>query len=331
MKLSSRAKELLIACHPDRHGGDHSAMELFFAASKPHSKSKSAVRYCTHPGCGTPVSGGSVKGRCNVHGRYNRLKLQAVATCVLMFAGLAVSQLPPLPFPKAKLVAVSPVTTNRVFIDWQSVNDPMVQGYSVNHQSTGGLTRLNVGNLSNATVGLLPGPNTLQVFAYDATGSNNFLESKLLTITNGATIPPFKSIQPSHAVHTFAVRWLFVSGRTNVLMRSADLTKWDVVAQLTGTNLARVVRTNIGKPEFFRVAVLTETNSPAVPRVTLDIQPDSYLQSWPAQARQAYTVQQLARAESGSWTNVATVVATNAGTLAMVTKTSGSFRVLKTN
>ena len=60
--MTRTRKKLLIECHPDRHGGDHSRMEKFFAADVRPSQSMSSRRVCRV--CGVRISG--VK-TCRMH------------------------------------------------------------------------------------------------------------------------------------------------------------------------------------------------------------------------------------------------------------------------
>ena len=67
--MNPRLKKLLIANHPDRHGGDHSHMEKVFAAQKEISYVglSKQPRRCLWAGCGAAVAG--LSKHCNIHWR----------------------------------------------------------------------------------------------------------------------------------------------------------------------------------------------------------------------------------------------------------------------
>lgn len=72
--MSPRVRSLLIQCHPDRNGGDHSLMEMVFEEQKKARRSKAGKtknpnRCAT---CGVAVAGASQ--HCNIHWRGARLK-----------------------------------------------------------------------------------------------------------------------------------------------------------------------------------------------------------------------------------------------------------------
>lgn len=134
MKLTRAARKLLIACHPDRHGGDHSHMEQVFAVTT-RSQSKDAARYCPHPGCGVRVSAGSVRGYCLTHYRAaRRLMLASVlALCVTVLP----AQLPPMP--KALVVpAPKPQLLRIVNNDPRAVGN-IIRSGPVRHAWTNGV------------------------------------------------------------------------------------------------------------------------------------------------------------------------------------------------
>lgn len=68
--MNPQLKKLFVACHPDRHGGDHSHMEKFFEASQLPPTSFRALNRCQWPGCGVAV--GKHSRMCLVHSRAAR-------------------------------------------------------------------------------------------------------------------------------------------------------------------------------------------------------------------------------------------------------------------
>jgi len=79
-------KRLLIACHPDRNGGDHSRMEAYYAAAK-RDNSKGNVRRC--PDCGVRIGG--VARHCGIHWRARKAIAATAAACLLAVAAQAQS------------------------------------------------------------------------------------------------------------------------------------------------------------------------------------------------------------------------------------------------
>lgn len=132
MKLTAKAKQLLIENHPDRHGGDHSRLGTFFAALKRRPSGKHDVRYCPHPGCGAPISGGAGK-YCNIHWRAAR-RLQLAAACWLLLSPL--------------LAAAQNVT-----LAWDASVTPGITNY-VLYASTNAISLTNTTLLSTAQVRL---------------------------------------------------------------------------------------------------------------------------------------------------------------------------------
>ena len=81
MNMNGTLKRLLVACHPDRHGGDHSMMERFYSAMRRPSQAMDAIRRCVH--CGVRIGG--VK-TCQTH-RYVRRAIAMVFIAATSFAG----------------------------------------------------------------------------------------------------------------------------------------------------------------------------------------------------------------------------------------------------
>ena len=86
MTLTQSIKRLLVECHPDRHGGDHSRMERVYAAMKRPSNAMSAVRRCRV--CGVRIGGLKT---CQMH-MFTRTLLASV--CVILFCSCTVTKQP---------------------------------------------------------------------------------------------------------------------------------------------------------------------------------------------------------------------------------------------
>ena len=76
--MTKNTRQLLIECHPDRHGGDHSLMERVYEAMRRPSQAMNAVRRCRV--CAVRIGG---RFTCQIH-RYTRPALTAL---VLVLAG----------------------------------------------------------------------------------------------------------------------------------------------------------------------------------------------------------------------------------------------------
>ena len=81
MKLTATQKQVLIQVHPDRHGGDHSLLNRFFAALRRPSQAMNAIRRCVH--CGVRIGG---MRTCMMH-RYVRRSIAALFVATTSFAG----------------------------------------------------------------------------------------------------------------------------------------------------------------------------------------------------------------------------------------------------
>jgi hypothetical protein len=79
--MTSRLKKLLIECHPDRHGGDHSRMEEYFRAAK---RPAHGTFRCVD--CATTVSRQGT--RCGVCFQAKRRSKKALPTVVATFLAL---------------------------------------------------------------------------------------------------------------------------------------------------------------------------------------------------------------------------------------------------
>lgn len=91
--MTTARKQLLIECHPDRHGGNHGPMERFFASLKRNLKT--ARNRCQR--CGVIV--GAVSTYCRLCYRVPKLLAMVL---VLLVAGCA-SPKPPVFKPVAKI------------------------------------------------------------------------------------------------------------------------------------------------------------------------------------------------------------------------------------
>lgn len=84
--MTKQLKRLLIACHPDRHGGDHSRMEDFFAvANQSRAGLVKNPHRCQFPGCGVAVTPHS--RACRAHWR--ALRRTAITAAFLLMATVA--------------------------------------------------------------------------------------------------------------------------------------------------------------------------------------------------------------------------------------------------
>ena len=81
MKLTAKQKQVLVQAHPDRHGGDHSLMERFYAAMRRPSQAMEAIRRCVV--CGVRIGGVRT---CQTH-RYVRRAIAALFLASTSFAG----------------------------------------------------------------------------------------------------------------------------------------------------------------------------------------------------------------------------------------------------
>jgi len=83
MKLTHHQKKLLIECHPDRHNGDTSLLEKFFAlVNKSREGLADHPNRCLFPGCGVAVSG--LSRGCSAHWR--ALKRHMIGAMLLLAA-----------------------------------------------------------------------------------------------------------------------------------------------------------------------------------------------------------------------------------------------------
>jgi hypothetical protein len=121
--MTARLKKLLIACHPDRHGGDHSRMDEYFRAAK---RPAHGTFRCVD--CATAVSRQGT--RCGVCFQAKRRikKVLPVAALLLLFCTVASAQ------PKGaalmlpnKLVSAVRTNTQRTLV-WDS-SEPQFNVY----------------------------------------------------------------------------------------------------------------------------------------------------------------------------------------------------------
>lgn len=81
MKLTAKQKQILVEVHPDRHGGDHSRLNRFFAALRRPSQAMDEIRRCIH--CGVRIGG---LRTCQTH-RYIRRAIASLFLVTTAFAG----------------------------------------------------------------------------------------------------------------------------------------------------------------------------------------------------------------------------------------------------
>jgi hypothetical protein len=146
--MTSRLKKLLIECHPDRHGGDHSRMEEYFRAAQ---RPRVGVFRCVD--CSTAVSRQGT--RCGVCFQAKRRlkKVLPVAALLLLLCALCASVANAQPSPPktmaAAVVAPKPVTLK---LAWDAYNPEFLVAGSTNTTFTVTTTPSSNGAITNKRV-----------------------------------------------------------------------------------------------------------------------------------------------------------------------------------
>jgi hypothetical protein len=130
--MNPKLKRLLIACHPDRHGGDHSFMEQFFAALRRRSNRKGSNNRC--PTCGVVID--AMANHCRLHWKKkNQLTALFLLLALPCYAqkGATLLMTPSKlinTVPQSSLVTLPPAGET-VTLAWDASPDADVAGYSV--------------------------------------------------------------------------------------------------------------------------------------------------------------------------------------------------------
>jgi hypothetical protein len=269
--MTSRLKKLLIACHPDRHGGDHSRMEEYFRAAK---RPAHGTFRCVD--CATTVSRQGT--RCGVCFQAKRRikKVLPVAALLLLLCALCVSvanaqPVPPLPAKTATLanqIGSAPVlstnTTHAITVPappvrplgsveltWNPSPDSSVTGYRVYQGGiTGNYTNsYAIGNRTNATVApLLEGVTYyFAVTAYDATGAES-RPSNEVSFT--------AQIRGTIEIAAWRYKNPGIFGQANEIVESTDGMKtWHVIKEFVGNGTVQSVLVTNTSAASFRVRI----------------------------------------------------------------------------
>lgn len=207
--MTPRAKRLLIDCHPDRHGGDHSRMEQFYEKTKRVSQAKAVKNYC--PFCADPVRINSNSRTCLAH-RRRAVLVPWVSAMLLILAGCstpkpadtikAAMELAPkrLVASQSSAIAGLPNTnTASITLKWNPGPIGTPSGFKVLHGAGGSYTNsINVGNTLAATITGLK-PATLYYFAvsaYNEDGLESEPSEEIAEMTPGIVLQPLLNLTP---------------------------------------------------------------------------------------------------------------------------------------
>lgn len=252
--MTKHLKKLLIACHPDRHGGDHSRMEDFYAV-------KNATRAgmvkqpsrCQFPGCGVAVTPHS--RACRAHWRsLRRMALPLSVFCFLLSALTSPAQLPPMPAALPKLAAAAPLPS--VTLAWDASQDPVVTGYRIYiGDATGRYTNSAlVGGATSVVLAVQPGVTYwFAATAHDTNGVESGMSNEISWTAPSGVMPGTLKF------YTYILRadWPGPAGVLQVSTNLGTNRLWlDLNPIASG---GTVLVTNALPAQFFRVRI-TSTN-----------------------------------------------------------------------
>jgi hypothetical protein len=123
--MTKAIKQLLIRCHPDRNGGDHSLMERVYETLKHPSQAMDVIRRCRV--CGVRIGG---RRTCRMH-RYTRTAIAALWLIILpVFGGdQKVAKTIPARLEWTVTTNFAAAYQSRTLMAWTGDKDPNVTTY----------------------------------------------------------------------------------------------------------------------------------------------------------------------------------------------------------